>query len=81
MKLSSDGGDSGSSKYQRGYGGVHGGVCRSLRLAGIWSQSFGFVLVRSEVTVRMFSHLIYFIEKCRPSNFVLSLTLAKMMLQ
>jgi hypothetical protein len=41
-KLASDGGDSGSKKCKRGYGGVW----RSLRLAGVWSQAVGFMLVR-----------------------------------
>jgi hypothetical protein len=31
-------GDSGSKKYKRGCGGAYGGVWRSLRLAGVWSQ-------------------------------------------
>jgi hypothetical protein len=46
MKLSFDGGDSGSKKCKRGYGGAYGGVWRSLRLVGVWSQAVGFVLVR-----------------------------------
>jgi hypothetical protein len=45
IKLSSDGGDSGNKK--RGYGGVYGVVWRSPRLAGVWSQAVGFVLVES----------------------------------
>jgi hypothetical protein len=40
LKLSSDGGDSGSKKYKRGYGGVW----RRLRLAEVWSQAVGFLL-------------------------------------
>jgi hypothetical protein len=47
LKLSSDGGDSGSKKCERGYGGAYGGVWRSLRLAGVWSQAVSFVLERS----------------------------------
>jgi hypothetical protein len=43
---SSDGGDSGSRKCKRDYGGVYGGVWLTLRLAGIWSQAVGFELVR-----------------------------------
>jgi hypothetical protein len=43
LKLSSDSGDSGS---KGGYGGAYGGVWRSLRLAGVWSQAVGSVLVR-----------------------------------
>jgi hypothetical protein len=46
MKLSSDGGDSGSNKCKRGCVGAYGGVWLSLRLAGVWSQAVGFVLVR-----------------------------------
>jgi hypothetical protein len=42
MKLISDGGDSGGKKCKWGYGGVW----RSLRLAGVWSQAVGFVFVR-----------------------------------
>jgi hypothetical protein len=45
LKLSPDGGDSGSKKCKRGYGGVYGGVWRSLRLARVWSQAVGFLLV------------------------------------
>jgi hypothetical protein len=44
-KLSSEGGDSGSKKRKRGYGGACGGIWRSLHLAGVWSQAVGFVLV------------------------------------
>jgi hypothetical protein len=46
MKLSSDGGDSGSKKSKRGYDGANDGVWLSLRLAGVWSQAVGFVLAR-----------------------------------
>jgi hypothetical protein len=46
IKLCSDGGDSGSKKYKRDFGGVYGGIWRSLFLAGVWSQVVGFVLVR-----------------------------------
>jgi hypothetical protein len=35
LKLGSDGGDSGSYKCKRGYGGVNGEVWRSLHLAGV----------------------------------------------
>jgi hypothetical protein len=45
LKLSFDGGDSGSKKCKRGYGDPYGGVWRRLRLAGVWSQAVGFVLV------------------------------------
>jgi hypothetical protein len=44
LKLSSDGGYRGSKKCKRGYGGACGGVWRSMRLAGVWSQAVGFVL-------------------------------------
>jgi hypothetical protein len=44
--LSSDGGDSGSKKCKRRCGSTYCGVWRSLRLAGVWSQAVGFVLVR-----------------------------------
>jgi hypothetical protein len=45
LKLSYDGIDSGSKKCKQGYGDAYGGVWRSLRLAGVWSQAVGFVLV------------------------------------
>jgi hypothetical protein len=61
LKLISDGGDFGSKKCIRGYGGVW----PSLRLAGVWSQAVGFVLVRlAGIWLQSpFSHLIYFIKK------------------
>lgn len=62
QNVNSDGGDSGSKQFKGGYGGVCGGVWRSLRLAGVWSHAFGFVLVRLAVAVKMFAHLIYFIR-------------------
>jgi hypothetical protein len=46
FKLSSDGSDSGSKKCKRGYGGAYRRVWRSLRLAGVFYQVVGFVLVR-----------------------------------
>jgi hypothetical protein len=46
LKLSSNGGELGSKKLKWGYGGVCDGVWRSLRLAGIWNQAVGIVLVR-----------------------------------
>jgi hypothetical protein len=49
LKLISDGGDSGSKKCKRGYGGACGGVWRSLRLAGVWHEAVCFVLVRLAV--------------------------------
>jgi hypothetical protein len=44
--ISSDGGASGRKKCKRRYGRAYGGVWQSLRLAGVWSQAVGFVLVR-----------------------------------
>jgi hypothetical protein len=35
LKISSDGGESGSKKCKRGFGGTYGRVWRKLRLAGI----------------------------------------------
>jgi hypothetical protein len=67
LKLSSDGGDSDSKKYKRGYGDAYDGVWRSLRLAGVWSQAVGFVDAfgrnLASVAVKIFSHLIYFIKE------------------
>jgi hypothetical protein len=45
FKLSFDGCDSGSMKCKRGYGSAYGGVWRGVRLAEVWSQVVGFVLV------------------------------------
>jgi hypothetical protein len=66
LKLSSDGGDCGSKRWKRDYGGAYGGVWRSLRLAGVWSlksvgkfffnDAFGRNL--ASVAVKMFSRLI-----------------------
>jgi hypothetical protein len=44
----------------RGYGGAYGGVGRSLRLVGFWSQAVGFVFGRNlaSVAVKILSHLI-----------------------
>jgi hypothetical protein len=41
FKLISDGGDSGSKRCKRGYSSTY-----DLRLAGVWSQAVGFVVVR-----------------------------------
>jgi hypothetical protein len=83
LKLSSDGGDSGNKKFKRGYRDAFSGVWRSLRLAGVWSQAVGFVLVHcrslASVAVKMFSHLIYCHK--RFINFVLSMLFAKIMVQ
>jgi hypothetical protein len=46
FKSCSDGGDFGGKKCKTSYGDACGGVWRSLRLAGVWSQAVGFVLVR-----------------------------------
>jgi hypothetical protein len=46
LKLSSDSGDSGVKNCNRGCGGAYGEVWRSMRLAGVWSQAVGFLLVR-----------------------------------
>jgi hypothetical protein len=56
LELISDGGDSGSKKFKRGYGGVW----RCLRLAGVWSRFCvgGFDRNLASVAVTMFSHLI-----------------------
>jgi hypothetical protein len=63
-KWSSVGSDYGSKKCKRSYGGVYGGVWRSLSLAEVWSQessgrfcvgAFGGNLAL--VAVKMFSHL------------------------
>jgi len=42
IRLRSDDGDSGSKKCKRGYGGVW----RSLRVAGVWSQAVDTLLMR-----------------------------------
>jgi tRNA G26 N,N-dimethylase Trm1 len=62
LKLSSDGGNVGSKKCKRGYGGVW----RSLRSADVWNlESGGRFFVGAigrnlaSVAVKMFSHLIY----------------------
>jgi hypothetical protein len=64
LKLSSDGDDSGSKKCKRSYDGTNGGVWRSLRLAGFWSQAVGLgwcVWQEDVFAVKMFSHLMCFI--------------------
>jgi hypothetical protein len=74
LKLSSDGGDFGSKKYKQGYGGVW----RSMRLAGVWSQEVGFVLVRlAEIWLQ--SPWRYFHRNF--INFVLTVLFEKIMLQ
>jgi hypothetical protein len=55
LKLSSDGGDSGSKKRKRGYGGAYGGVWRTLRLVGVWNQA--------SAALKNSSHLIYSLKK------------------
>jgi hypothetical protein len=70
LKLISDGGNFGSKKCKRGYGGAYGGVWRSLGLVGVWSLESGdrfyvgmFGRNLASVAVKIFSHLIYFIQK------------------
>jgi hypothetical protein len=70
LKLSSDGGESGSKKYRRGCGGTYGGVWGSLRLAGLWSLESGgrfcigtFYRNLASFAVKLFPHLIYLIKK------------------
>jgi hypothetical protein len=46
MKTSCGRGDSARMKCMRGCGGAYGAVWRYLHLAGSWSQTVGFVLVR-----------------------------------
>jgi hypothetical protein len=69
MKLHSDGGNSGSNKYKRGYGGSYGGVWRCPDVGGLFCVgAFGRNL--GSVTVKMFSPLIYFIKKfCKCCTF------------
>jgi hypothetical protein len=82
-KLSSDGGESGSKKCKRGYGGAYGVIWRSLCLAGVWSQVVGFVLVfdrnLASVAVKMCSHLV--LLKRHFINCVLSMRFANIKLQ
>jgi hypothetical protein len=40
-----DGCEFGCKKCKWGYGGACGGIWRSLHLAGVWSQTVGFLLV------------------------------------
>jgi hypothetical protein len=78
IEISSDGGDSGSKKCKRGYGGAHGGVWLSLESGGRFCiGAFGRNL--ASVAVKMFSHLIYFIKKFY--KFLLLMRFAKIMLQ
>jgi hypothetical protein len=64
LKLSSDGGDSGSKKYMRSYGMVW----RSLCLAGVCESGGRFCVGAfgrnlASIAVKMFSHSIYFVKK------------------
>jgi hypothetical protein len=62
LKLSFDGGESGSKKCKRGYGGAYGGVWRSLESGGRFCvRAFGKNL--TSVAEKMFTHLIYFLKK------------------
>jgi hypothetical protein len=80
LKLSPDGGDSGSKKCKRRYGGAYGGVWRKLRLAGVrrsvscwclWQKS-GFSRREDVFSFNLFHR--HFI------NFVLSMRFAKIKL-
>jgi hypothetical protein len=66
IEKSSDGGNSGSKKCKRGYGGSYGEVWRSLRLAGVWSLELGrrfcvgaFGGNLASVAVKMFLHFFF----------------------
>jgi hypothetical protein len=62
LKLSPDGGDPGSKKCKRGYGGACGGVWRSLESGGRFCVgAFGRNL--ASVAMKMFTHFICFIKK------------------
>jgi hypothetical protein len=59
LKVSSDGGDIGIKKYNRGYDGACGGVWRSLLLVEVWRQAAGFCVGTfgknsSSVAMKMF---------------------------
>jgi hypothetical protein len=70
LKSGSDGGDSGSKKCKRGYGGAFCGVWRSLESGGRFCVgAFGRNL--AAVAVKMFPRLIYF--KRNAINFVHSM--------
>jgi hypothetical protein len=65
LKLSSDGGKSGSKKCKRGYGGTYSEVWWNLPMTGVWGlESGGRFLVGAfgrnlaSVAVKMFPHLI-----------------------
>jgi hypothetical protein len=79
-KLSSDGHDSGSKKYKTDYDGTYGGVWRNLRLAGVWSQAVGFMLVRWTVALKMF-HIYFTLKKGNLMNFILPVQSAKITMQ
>jgi hypothetical protein len=62
LKLSSDSGDSGSKKCKRGYVGTSDGVWQSLETGSQYCVgAFGRNLAL--VTMKIFSHFIYFIKK------------------
>jgi hypothetical protein len=61
LKLCSNGGDTGSKKCKRGYGEAYG--------RGLAKSVFGGKM--ASVAVKMFSHLIWFVNKFK--NFVLSM--------
>jgi hypothetical protein len=63
MKLSSDGGNSGSKKCGRGYGGACGGGLAESAFSGSTESNGGFCVGAfgrnlASVAVKMFSHLI-----------------------
>jgi hypothetical protein len=67
----------GSTKCKRGYGGVCGGVWRSLRMARVWSLESGGRFCVGEiggnletVAMSMFPHLIYFEKKFYTFNVI-----------
>jgi hypothetical protein len=66
LKLSFDGGDSGSKKCKRGYDGAYGEVWRSLPLVGVWRSVLCWCVWQESGLSRRedVSHLIYFIKTC-----------------
>jgi hypothetical protein len=78
LKLSSNGGNSGSKKCKRGYGGAYGGVWRSLESGCLFCVG-AFARNPASVASNMLSHLISFLRHF--INFVLSVRFAKITLQ
>jgi hypothetical protein len=54
VKISYNGGDSGSEKCKLSYGGAYDGVWRSPPSTGVWNQAVGFVLVPLAVAMKNF---------------------------